>query len=604
MHKIKKFLYILFNFIKTLLASILGFFFNLFNSKSKNKENIKAPNFSNISKPKEKITTPDFSTYHNEEPITRKNAYNIFYPPETLKIYIKEIFLEELKLEEKDLTIKEEEYLEKLTIKITPLLNENPLNSISKLKEQLQILVKNELENQIKKEQNNIYEPKVITPLISPKRVKYSPNISYHEKTKIKENILPDNNNNLNNPDLNSKSQNISFISVETLKSNISPSPIITNHTQEFNTPSNNEYEISPEIPQEIKTPIEDITTPIKLENKPQIPINYDLKETLDPNPPPTKELSDKPQLENHPETFDTYNANILNTPLNNFINTYQEEIKKEEFEDKNYDLLEEQLNNLLKKISELKLLNLSPKQKEELTIKEQQIKDLKDNLEQHKEKDIASEIASLNENIAAEDLKTLELELKKLYLEDKLDLQENLLNNINELEKISSKKAKILEKKLLKQKLKRTINIINLSNIPFFRNKFFRYFAINLLANKELKSFHSILKRKELEFEMPELSEINKGHYALEDATLLSKENYEYLSFLELEAFKKHPELTLDNEYISYITVLKNKFLKNQERLQKKEKVLNKYRIKIEKRVRKLKKINQNNLSKQKADT
>ncbi|MCM1053200.1 MAG: hypothetical protein NC483_04435 [Ruminococcus sp.] len=619
MNKIKKLLYYFFKYLKILLTSIVGFFFSLFNyndKKEKPKKKIK-----NIDYPKhekEKYIEPDFSTYHNEDPGTRKkDNTNYIYTVNDLKIWVKEIFLEELLIKEEDLTKKNQEYLEQLTIKIVPLLNEktknNSINTKDEVKNVLRPLIKEELETKLKKEQNNIYEPQIILPLITKNNFNTKLDIlvtnNQKEIKKPKENNQDFTHNKQSNEN-ESKENSLNVSNYETSKNVLSksnnytyelpPNPVVSNDPLTSKIAETTTIETNSEAPNlehNTSSPVF-IKPNLNLDKDSCITSSNIQEETKNTEP---NSLDNKPQTinkkENPQETFDTYNPIPLDNYINNYINAYSKESKKEDFEDKNYELLEEQLNNLLQKISELKLLNLRPYEKEALNKKENQIRNLKDKLENQKQQDITNEVNTLNENITNEDLKTLELELKKLYLEDKLDLQEKLLNNLEDLEKISYEKAKLLEKALLKQKLKRTLNILNISNLPFFRNKFFRYFATNLLANKELKSFHSILKRKDLEFEMPELTEIKKGHYALEDATILSKENYEYLNYLEREALKKHPELILDNVYSSYINTLKTRFLKNQEKLQNKEKVLTKYRIKIEKRVRKLKKNNLNNL-------
>ena len=150
------------------------------------------------------------------------------------------------------------------------------------------------------------------------------------------------------------------------------------------------------------------------------------------------------------------------------------------------------------------------------------------------------------------------------------------------------------IEKKLMKKKLKRANRAMTLTSIlalPFIRNKYFLYFTIGLFVNSHLNFFSHIIKRKTPEFTPPDLSTIKKGEDSLNEALNLTTTNINYLNELEQTALLKYPELINDYEYLSYINNLKTSLLKQEEKMFKKKKALQKYVSKNEAYTRKLKK-------------
>lgn len=110
-------------------------------------------------------------------------------------------------------------------------------------------------------------------------------------------------------------------------------------------------------------------------------------------------------------------------------------------------------------------------------------------------------------------------------------------------------------------------------------------------MVNRHLKFFDAILKRKTIDFELEDISHIKFGSAALESSLFMFQQNIHYLNYLESEAFKKHPELKYDIDYLINLNNLKSKLLRQQERLLKKEKMIEKHNLKLKKKIRKLKK-------------
>ena len=99
----------------------------------------------------------------------------------------------------------------------------------------------------------------------------------------------------------------------------------------------------------------------------------------------------------------------ILSGYISNAIILYDEEVKKQEFEDKNYDLIQKQLDYLLNEINKLKLKNLNPIQKEKLVIQENKVLALRNNLLVQKQKDISLEQNLLDASILIEEKAQIE---------------------------------------------------------------------------------------------------------------------------------------------------------------------------------------------------
>lgn len=611
--KFKYFLYLILKVLRDIFIAFFGFLLAFFmkNTSKKERNSAKIIKEDTILKKEvnKNLDFANFNTDSEDKIVLTKEQYELIEDNYLTEI-IKFCFLKCLELEEQDLTKKDEEYLKELTIKILPVLEKENLeiSKEDKIVYFTENLIIKELEEQLKTEIQLPIENQVITPILIEKQEQeiYPKNITplnvfqgyFVKKEPIKSNLATNYYNDIeinmpveeikNNKEINSISKPIINVPLQELDIAIPSIPTfnlrenVNNTDIKLNEPilENNNEEITVtqsflEIPnintENLKQELdivknEEVKTPIELDNiKEEVKLPIEIVETPD---------------------FKNLDNSIKDITIN-----LQDEIVKEELIDKNYQELEEQLDNLLIKINELKLQKLSDLDLQELNQKEKQVLNLKENLTKEKDKDIKNEVNTLEEPIFKEYLSILELELEKLHLENKLDYQTELLNNLEELELMSAKKARKIEKELLKIKLKRAINTMNIANFPLFRNKFFRFLTMNLFANHELKEFHAILRRKTLEYTPPLITDITKGLEALEDATQLSKENIDYLNFLEIEAFKKYPELTLDTKYLSYLNILKMKFLTNQEKLQKKEKTITKYKLKINKKIRKLKK-------------
>ena len=640
--KFRNFLKTILKYLKAIIVAFFGFFFDLFNNKSIYKDKIKIEN--NIKSQKKYDNKDIESSGHMEEPATRTINNNLSFnvSNEELEYLILTLFCKELELKKIDLTNTQKEYIKSLNEKIIPVIQHDIakqyINNTNALNDEIKKLVICELENQFKLEQNNeLPTSKIIITTLLDKNNNIESKLNTEEtflsskrnnaKTQIRNVSLTifdsknsDKSDCQNNCLVNQSINNIN----DKLTDKINREKVDTLSSRDYRSSTPN-YAKSNEVFLDTKTleikneknisifllSNKDEDTPLnsyednynkslnEMVQTPEMTFsetqgNGNQAEDYKKETQQHKDLIDlKPEKE---EDYDYYKIDLL---ISSTVTLYNEEVKKQEFEDKNYDLIQKQLDYLLDEISKLKLKNLNKSQKEKLMIQENKILTLRNNLLVQKQKDISIEQNLLDASILIDDLNSLEDHLQKLHIEDKLDLQEYMLKSLEDLDNLTIDKARKIEKELLKIKLRKALHsleIPTLLSLPFIHNKYFMFFTGGLLVNRHLKFFDAILKRKSVDFEPEDISQVKSGSVALESSLFMFQQNIQYLNYLESEAFKKYPELKYDVDYLINLNSLKSKLLRQQERLLKKEKMIKKHNLKLKKKIRKLnKKENQN---------
>ena len=369
-----------------------------------------------------------------------------------------------------------------------------------------------------------------------------------------------------------------------------------------------------PNIQQEIKEQIEEKEPeidlkPLLIDLKPtgEIPNIQELiekkeesiKEEIKPKEELIKEKEPTPKKEPVKEEIKVVpiiNLNPIIKEEKSIEKDLQYEIEKEEFEDKEYDSIEERIDNLLNQLELFLVKNekvLTTRQKNKIYNEQERLRGIKNNLNNHKEQDITNEAIALEEEITKEEFTGLKKELQKMKIEHQLDLQDNLLTKLEDLDNITKEQADEIEKRLIKQKLKkalRAVEIPALLSLPFIKNKYFRYFTAGLFITNHFNFLHGILRHQTTNITLPDISSIRQGKDALNNAINLNYENIEYLNHLEREAINKHPQLANDNEYILYINNIRNNLNKNYNKLIKKQQSIEKHLSKINQNSKKLK--------------
>ena len=339
------------------------------------------------------------------------------------------------------------------------------------------------------------------------------------------------------------------------------------NRKSNFNTTAKNE-EKTDELTHEEKNENEAV------ENDPKIP-QKSLK---------TETLKEQASLENKPE-YTSINLTSLENQIVKLEYMKNMDQEKTELEDKNYDFLLLQVNMLLKEIKVKQNLHLKPETKHKLMTQEEKLINMQNSIANNLANDLDKEEKLLQDNITEKELFLLEQELKNMHLEYQIALNNNLIN---------TKQIKIIEKQLIKLRLQKICKIIEVPStilLPFIRNRYFFMFAASLFINNHLHLLNATLMHKKERSQPKELEHIKKGSIALEEALNLTTANISYLNNLEQNILSKYPELSLDQECLSYINKLKYSLIQTEEKILKKKKIIEKYNLKYKFKTRKLKK-------------
>lgn len=602
LNKIKLFLKWLFKWLKYIIILVIGFIYSLFKKddiskiaqlKEKTKPNNKA---------KDKIIFEISS--ENHQPLIKNSVFHLTV--EKLKEEIVECYCNEKRIKKYELTKEDDKLIDELEIIILPIIEEEFLKKNftpeEKLKEEIKKLINDEL---LKLEKQK-------TPSIA---------ISQEILNSQKEDMF---NSNHFNP-------TPSFIDERKNSSSLSKNPEIKNPPIKQET-SKLEKKI---VPKDITVPntsmkvekITDSANPKKASSKSFIPPiapltfpNNEVLESMQPNTETLKEkikeekkesdiLEKKNNQEKEEETkpkeekqnkkketeFIMIDLSLIENKIKELEFQNTEIQKKQDLEEKNYDEHLQKINLILKEIENLKVKKLKPEDQRKLLEKEIKLKNIKEKLEQEKEKDLEKEKNDLEESITEKEISGLLEELQKLHFENQIDLNEYFINKAEDLENLSEQNLKKIEKALIKTKIKKASKTLELPSIlllPFIRNRYFFLFTAGLFVNNHLNILDNLLKHKSVNYTEPNLEHIKKGSDALEEALQLTTINISYLNNLEQEILHKYPELSIDEEYLLYINKLRYSLLKNEEKMLKKKKMIKKYNLKYQAKVRKLKKV------------
>lgn len=611
------------NFFKMIILYIINFFLSLFpdrNKKEIKKTDIKAniPSEKNETKPvyfegsatnrdennTSELIKPEKTFIEENNKYTKKQLYLISLIDKKIDDYIEKE--EDIKI--KDLDLETEKELKKLKEKITPLiikdisadyirtehtlekevaellkieLLEHPIFPLKEVKEDTitENLSNNKTEEivsdhiELKEEVTNLIKSSAIIIANVTKEVLTSPK-KEQNKEKPKE--------------LEPQTERIT-------PSSLSEEPTILIASNEPEIQKTNQTFNEEEEKKETYTPLSDTENEIIIEDIKKDEI-IPKEEIISYEP-----IKDKPKVESQKTEAiniqeknasitneETKNINIINlTPIqestNQIIDFTKEDCKKKEIEDKNYETVEEEIDKMLNQITMFMLKyenKLTPEQKEQLNNELNRLRDTKEKMIHQKEIDIKEEEKNLTSSITNDEINGLKAELQKMDIEQQIELNNEKLKKVEELEHLEKKATNKIEKKLLKKKLKKSSRLLALTSLlslPFVRNKYFFYFTIGTLVNYNFRLIDSLINHQSIK-DKPQLPDIKKGQDALYEAINTTNENMIYLNTLEQDILIKHPDLSLDSEYLLTIRSLKNKLAKTEEKLKRKQEVLDKY--------------------------
>ncbi len=298
----------------------------------------------------------------------------------------------------------------------------------------------------------------------------------------------------------------------------------------------------------------------------------------------PLKELPNE-KIEQEWISIPPFEQSIENMERNSLV-----EIKKEKLEEKDYESLEEQIDKMLYELELFHIKNdgkMTPEQEVILKREKEHLNEIKEKLQAEKKQDIEKDRKLFTDVIKQEEKDGLINKIKEMHLENQMDLEEEMINKIEDLERMDAKTSKNIEKKLIKKKMKRAIqaaSIASLAALPFIRNRFFFAFSLGLFVQNHLGLLNNIIARSSTPLSIPKLDVITDGQSALEEAINTNYNNLDMLDILNKQALAKHPELINDTEYQYYVNHLNNRLNKNNQKLTKKYGNLEKYHKKTKK--------------------
>lgn len=277
-------------------------------------------------------------------------------------------------------------------------------------------------------------------------------------------------------------------------------------------------------------------------------------------------------------------------------LDKVRDERHKEDFEDRDYDSLENKIDQALERIEMFIVMNeskLTKEQIEKLNLEKEKLQRTKEKINKQREFDIEVEKQHLEDKIANRELIGLQEELQRRELENQILMNNLMINNLEDLEHMTSARAREIEKKLLKLKLKeacRALSIPSLFALPFVRNKYFFFFTIGLFVNRNLGFIGNVFRRQNINSQEADLDNLVQGKDALNGALDMMRENLDYLDVLEQQALSRYPELAKDSEYLLYLRSLRHKLTANYNRLNRRQFTIDRLIYKTRKNVKVLK--------------
>lgn len=298
-------------------------------------------------------------------------------------------------------------------------------------------------------------------------------------------------------------------------------------------------------------------------------------------------------------ETGESTFSDILETPVvlplisSPILMAVNQELEKENLEEKNYEHLEEKIA-----LQETQLRVLLKEEADE--VKKEQVKEelkkievLKKDMNEQKELEMSEENKELEEKIPMEEKELVLTELKEVQEKQVKELEEGIFK---EFENKSEEQIRNIEKILVKeriQSLARGVEIPMLLSFPFIKNTYFRFFTAGLFLHNHLSFLRNLMWRTPRNYDKIDLSSLHKGKDALKKSQNMIAQNIVLFSQIEQDIFSKYPELKEDEEFLNEIDAIKVKLYTDYYKLKRKEEKMARNLEKIKGKTRKLKRKN-----------
>lgn len=272
-----------------------------------------------------------------------------------------------------------------------------------------------------------------------------------------------------------------------------------------------------------------------------------------------------------------------------------EKELNKEDFEERDYDKIERQIDKMLEDITNTFLKygdTLTPKQKEKLKKEEAKLREAKEDLYKQKDRDIDIERRHLNDEILSVEKEGLQKELKRIHDENEREVSPELLRRMTTLEGMTAEQVANMDKRILLSRFRKANLALELSSLmalPFVRNKYFLAFTVGMIVDNHFNFINAFFRRRIDAYQPADLEAIKKGQDALNGALDVTYKNLVELEYLEQQALSRYPELAHDPRYVSQVTSLRSNLTRKYNKLMKKNETMEKYKLKTQKQVKKL---------------
>ena len=273
-----------------------------------------------------------------------------------------------------------------------------------------------------------------------------------------------------------------------------------------------------------------------------------------------------------------------------NVIEESKQEMRKNDFFEKDYDRIERQIDKMLEDITNTFLRydgKLSEKQKKKLHTEEAKLREAKKDIEYQKHLEIQCEQKHLDEPIKQSEINGLQSELERIHNENKKEVSDDFLRKMDKLEGMTREQVANVDKRIMLKRFNKASILLEMTSLlalPFVRNKYFFYFTVGLVIDNHFNFVNAFFNRKLNRYEPADLEQIKQGQDALNGALDITYKNLVELEYLEQRALAKYPELAYDPKFINETTRLRTNLNRRYNNLMRKNKVMEKYRMKSKK--------------------
>ncbi len=262
----------------------------------------------------------------------------------------------------------------------------------------------------------------------------------------------------------------------------------------------------------------------------------------------------------------------------NKVIEKATKEYQKEDFIDKEYEVIERLLEEKIAKLENLLHNPLTNEQKIKITKELDKLKTTKKQIAFHKEKDLEEVRLSLEEIIPLEEINLINQELNKFTDEEELKRKELLFQNVEQKSKLELEN---IEQILIKESFRKTVRRLEIPlflSFPFIKNKHFRRLIGGLFIFRSFGFIKNILIGSQDPLETIDLSAIQRGSDALTESISITEKNIASFNELKNATLSKYPQLKEDIEFLNNLNKIEENLYQNYEKILKQDKTVKKY--------------------------